>query len=142
MEGDLSKILEFPDKNWLLFAIADKDQQGILYTFAEKCLDSGVLYVCGAGEACGEIENAFDLAEVDRKLVHLKRDLKQDDFDDPLMTTRHDDFDEGFWFSATVAHHALEPINKIVVANLTVNNYEFIIKDLVVRLNSGWLPSD
>lgn len=140
MEGDLSRIQEFPSKNWMLFAIADKDQLAALYSFAEKCLDLGVLYICGAGEACSEIDDAFDMVEVDRKLASLKRDLKQEDFDDSPMTTWHHDFDEGFWFSVTTAYHERELINKVVVANLTDNNYELIIKDLIARINSGWLP--
>ena len=50
--GDtFNEVESFPSKNWLIFAIADKNQVGKLYSFAEKCLDRGVLYICGAGEA-------------------------------------------------------------------------------------------
>ena len=67
--NDFTRIEEFPTKNWLLFAIADKGQLGLLYSFAEKCLDKNVLYICGAGEAGSEIDDAFDLVIVDRKLA-------------------------------------------------------------------------
>ena|SRR6185369_11885084 len=140
IDGDLSTIQAFPTVNWMLFAIADKGQLEILYAFAEKCLDLGVLYVCGVGEAGSKIDDAFSLVEIDRKLANLKRDLTQDDFEGSPMTTWHHDFEEGFWFSATVAHHEHEFINKVVVANLTTNSYETIVKDLICKIDSSWLP--
>ena len=140
--NDFSEIESFPSKNWLLFAIADQDQLGGLYSFAEKCLDRGVLYICGTGEACSEIDDAFDFVMVDRKLASLNRDLTQDDFDDSPMTTWHHDFDEGFWFSVTTAYHEEELIDKVIVANLTAKNYGSRIRKLVEKIQSGWLPSD
>jgi len=140
--NDFNEIESFPSKNWLLFVIADQDQLGRLYSFAEKCLDRGVLYICGAGEACSEIDDAFDFAIVDGKLASLNRDLTQDDFRDSPMTTWHDDFDEGFWFSVTTAYHEEQLIDKVIVANLTEKNYEFRIKELVDKIHAGWLPSD
>jgi hypothetical protein len=140
--SDLAKTGEFPTANWLLFAIADKGQLELLYSFAEKCLDRGVLYICGAGEASSEIDDAFDFVVLDRKLASLKRDLTEDDFDDSPMTTWHNDFDEGFWFAATTAYHEKEAIGHVIVANLTQESYEFRIKDLIAKINSGWLPSD
>jgi hypothetical protein len=137
-----SEIESFPPKNWLLFAIADQDQLGRLYSFAEKCLDRGVLYICGAGEACSEIDDAFDSVMVDRKLAGLNRDLTQDDFHDSPMTTWHHDFDEGFWFSVTTAYHEEQLIDKVIVANLTEKNYEFRIKELVEKIQAGWFPPD
>jgi len=97
---------------------------------------------CGAGEACSEIDDAFDFAIVDGKLASLNRDLTQDDFRDSPMTTWHDDFDEGFWFSVTTAYHEEQLIDKIVVANLTEKNYKFRIKELVAKIQAGWLPPD
>lgn len=126
----------------MLFAIADRDQLGMLHAFAEKCLELDVLYICGAGEAGSEIDDTFDMVIVDKKLASLTRDLTQGDFEDSPMTTWHQDFDEGFWFSATVAHHEREFIDKLVVANLTANSYEIIVNELISKINSGWLPSD
>jgi hypothetical protein len=141
--GDsFNEVESFPSKNWLLFAIAEKAQARNLYTFAEKCLDRGVLYVCGAGEACSDIDDAFDSVMVDRKLASLNRDLTQDDFQNSPMTTWHHDFDEGFWFSVKIANHETELINKVVVANLTTGNFQFRIKELIEKIQLGWLPSD
>ena len=142
IRNDFSEIESFPSKNWLLFAIADRDQLGGLSSFAEKCLDRDVLYICGAGEACSEIDDAFDFVMVDRKLASLNRDLTQDDFHDSPMTTWHHDFDEGFWFSVAAAYHEKELIDKVVVANLTAKNYEFRIKELLEKIRAGWLPPD
>jgi hypothetical protein len=70
-------------------------------------------------------------------LAGLKRDLTEDDFDDLPMTTWHHDFDEGFWFAATTAYHEEDPIQHVIVANLTEKSYEFRIRDLVARISSG-----
>jgi hypothetical protein len=142
IQRSLTEIEEFPTENWLLFAIADKDQLGLLPLFAEKCLDKGVLYICGAGQASSEIDDAFDLVIVERKLASLNRDLTEEDFDDSPMTTWHSDFDEGFWFSVTAACHETEKIQHVIVANLTQQCYESRIKDLINQINSGWLPPD
>ena len=138
LENDFTKIDEFPTKNWLLFAIADKAQVELLYSFAEKCLDKNVLYICGAGEACAEIDNAFDLVIVDRKVASLNRDLTQNDFEDSPMTIWNDDFDEGFWFCLTTASHEKEMIEKVLVANITDKSYEDRIKALAIKIKSGW----
>ena len=137
--NDFTKIEEFPSKNWLLFAIADKGQLGLLYSFAEKCLDRNVLYICGAGS---EIDDAFDSVIVDSRLASSNRDLTQNDFDDSPMTTWHRDFDEGFWFFVTTASREKEIIEQVVVANITEESYEVRIKDLVAKISSGWLPPD
>lgn len=142
LENDLNKTEEFPTKNWLLFAIADKAQLDLLYSFAERCLDRNVLYICGAGEACSEIDDAFDMVVVDRRSTDLNKDLTQDDFKDTPMTTWHYDLDEGFWFAVTTACHEKESIKQVVVANLTEKSYERYIKDLVERIDAGWLPPD
>ena len=130
--GDL-----LPKTGWVLFAIADNEQISILDSLSKFCLDNSVLYICGAGEAASRIDDAFDLEVVDRKTA-----VGNENYSDVPMTTWHHDFDEGFWFAATLAYHETLPIDTVVCINLTEKNYQSRIADLISKINGGWLPED
>lgn len=62
--------------------------------------------------------------------------------DDVLMTSWHRDFEEGFWFALTTANYGNLPIETVVVANMTGNNYLPTIQRLTKQIADGWLPPD
>jgi hypothetical protein len=132
---DLSALL--PDSNWMLFAIADREQVPLLDALAKTCLEKGVLYICGAGDSGSQIDDAFDIEIVNRKIA-----ANNDDYDDTLMTTWHNNLEEGFWFATTVAYHDTIPIDTVVSLNLTEHDYQDRISDLINKINSGWIPED
>jgi hypothetical protein len=133
--SDLSASL--PDSNWMLFAIADQQQIPFLDALAKTCLDKGVLYICGAGKSGSQVDDAFDIEIVNRKI-----EANNDDYEDTPMTTWNNNFDEGFWFATTVAYNQLLPIETVVCINLTDHDYQDRISDLIHKINSGWLPED
>lgn len=128
--------------NWILFVIEDNIWNPILRKFAEMCLDKEVLYVCAAGKACSEIDDLFDFTMVDRLMDGGKLPSWYQSDDDVLMTSWHHNFEEGFWFAATVANYEDFPIETVLVVNLTSDDYLPIIQDLSEKIAGGWLPSD
>ena len=141
--GDnVDAFASIPLKNWVLFIIEDNIHNPILNSFAEICIGNEVLYVCTAGKACSEVEDLFDMImvmkEIDGKT--LPSWMKTDE--DVLMTTCHNDFDEGFWFATTLATYENFTIDSVLVANLTKQDYLHHIQDLVKKINEGWLPED
>lgn len=142
INDDMSNLTSIVLNNWVLFAIADKEQMPILNKFAEICLDSNVLYVCGAGELASEIDTEFDSAIVNRMIDIGEWPNNSDAFEDTAMTTFHSDFDEGFWFATFVAAHPTIIIERVLVANLTQHDYSNRIIELIEKINFGWLPPD
>lgn len=126
-----------PKTDWVLFAIADNEQISMLDRLSKFCLDNGVLYICGAGEAASRIDDAFDLEVVDRKIA-----AEDENYSDVPMTTWHNNFDEGFWFAATLAYHETLLIDTVVCMNLTEKDYQSRIADLISKINGGWLPEN
>jgi hypothetical protein len=124
-----------PTSNWVLFAIADKEQVPLLDTLAKACLDMGVLYICGAGDAAVKITEAFDLELISRKI-----EASDDDYDDVPMTACHTDFDKGFWFAATRTFHETCPLDNLICINLTKRDYQGRISELISKIKCGWFP--
>ncbi|HET6996812.1 MAG TPA: hypothetical protein VFI06_17585 [Chitinophagaceae bacterium] len=137
---DINKISHL--ENWILFIIENNVDNPVLRPFLELCIDRDVLYVCTAGAAGSEVDDLADLLMVIRKLKgkYLPSWLKSDD--DVLMTTWHDDFEEGFWFAAQVARYEDHPIQNVLVANLSRQTQLNRIQGLIKRINEGWLPPD
>jgi len=97
--NDKNWLALLPDKNWLLFLIADDEQIPQFDDILKICLERNVLYVCSTGKAANKIEDIFD-EEIGIKTINLRSDYEQP------VTTSHKNFDEGFWFATNIA-----PIN-------------------------------
>jgi hypothetical protein len=142
IQQDLQPLEAANLKNWVLFVIEDNINNPILGQFADTCIDKDVLYVCMAGKACSEVDDLFDFKMVDREQTGAKLPSWYQSGDDVLMTSWHHDFEEGFWFALTTANYESLPINTVVVANLTGDNYLPIIQRLTKKITEGWPPSN
>jgi hypothetical protein len=142
IQQDLQQLEALDLKNWVLFVIEDNIHNPILGQFADICIDKDVLYVCAAGKACSEVDDLFDFKMLDREIVGKKLPSWYQSEDDVLMTSWHQDFDEGFWFALTTANYGELSIETVVVANLTGDNYLPTIQRLTKQIADGWLPPD
>lgn len=142
IQQDLQRLEALNLKNWVLFVIEDNIHNPILGQFADMCIDKDVLYVCAAGKACSEVDDLFDFKMVDREMAEGKLPSWYQSADDVLMTSWHRDFDEGFWFALTTANYGEMPIETVVVANLTGDNYLPTIQRLTKQIADDWLPPD
>jgi hypothetical protein len=142
IEQDLQEFERLDLKNWILFVIEDDIKNPILRQFADVCIDKDVLYVCAAGKVCSELDDLFDFAMVDREQTGGKFPSWHRSVNDVLMTSWHHDFEEGFWFITTTANYENQPIQTVLVINLTGDNYLPIIQSLAKRISEGWLPSN
>lgn len=139
---DLQEFESLDLKNWVLFVIEDGSKNPILRQFAELCIDREVLYVCAAGKAGSELDDLFDFTMLNKKKTGGKLPSWYQSDDDVLMTSWHDDVEEGFWFAATTANYENQPIGTVLVANLTRYNYLPVVQSLTKRISEGWLPSN
>lgn len=140
--NDLDEFSAAQLTNWVVFVICDDITNPLLTPFASNCIDKDVLYMYAAGKVCSEIDDLFDWEMVMRKLEGGKLPGWHKTDEDVLMTSWHHNFDEGFWFVATVTEYDDYLIDTVLVANFTGENYLPKIEQLTRQINEGWLPPD
>ena len=137
---------QLPSKNWIVFSIADKDDEALLNNATIKCLDKNVSYTCSAGELGSDTEAYFDQEIVWREVQKEEKTGAPQNYDRTPMTTSHRNFSEGFWFATTVAYPTIEDryihIETVVCVDCTERGVKEHIQSLIEKINSGWLPSD
>lgn len=142
IQQDLEELEELNLNNWVLFVIEDNIENPILRQFADLCIGKNVLYVCAAGNACYEVDDLFDFTMVDRAQAGVNLPVWYQCDEDVLMTSWHNDLEEGFWFAVTLANYNDIQVGTVLVVNLTGDNYLPIIEDLMAKIINGWLPSN
>jgi hypothetical protein len=146
VRADLSWFDKLPSSNWLAFTIADTSDKDLLNDTTKKCLDKNVLYTCSAGQLSSLTEDYFDEEIVWRQVQIEEKTGKPQDYETSPMTTFHKNFDEGFWFAATVAnataHDKYIPIDIVVCIDMTQRGVKKYLIELIDKIKSSWLPSD
>ncbi len=127
---------DFPNKSWLLFAIAGRDEIEIFDEISRRAIDNNVVYVCAAGPNCESFHDTFDEEIVIREVENLYLPNYC------IMTTWHRDFDEGFWFAVSSAFGDDEKINKVICLDITRQNMKPKIVDFIAKIKTGWLPQN
>ena len=141
--NDNSNWLDFlPTENWVVFTIADKENKEIPHESTAQILDKNVTYTCSAGELAGLTEQYFDEEIGWRGVQYEEKTGKQYDYEQTPMTTMHQNFSEGFWFSGFCAFDGEKEIDKIVCIDFTTRKVKRHLTELVKKINNGWLPSD
>jgi len=133
---------DLPKDNWLVFPIGQGNDIDSYSKLVDKSIDNNVLYVCAAGQYSELIHDIFDEMIVQKKIENNESVDNEDDFEDSPITTWHNNFSDGFWFAITTAHHGLKIIDKIVCVDFTKQSVKGHLKDLIEKINNGWLPSD
>jgi hypothetical protein len=139
---DLAEFEATDLSNWAVYVIEDDAKNPLLPTFASLCIKKNVVYMSSTGAACSIVDDIFDETFVDLEIgggdlpswIHSEEDV--------LMTTRHYNFGEGFWFITTVANNGNVPIETVLVANFTRVDRSLDVEKLVIDINNGWIPED
>ncbi|MES2617400.1 MAG: hypothetical protein V4613_05950 [Bacteroidota bacterium] len=126
-------IKNVPQSNWLCILVHNNRQRTYLDEVISKIIDNDVCYVCTVGQSC---EKTHDL--IDEEIVFREVDIEKSHLPNHhIMTTWHNDFDEGIWFALFAAHHDEVSIDKVVVLDMTdgieLNRIEKLLVDLKVN---------
>jgi hypothetical protein len=125
---------DFPTNEWLLFAIAEKDDINIFNEINRHAIDNNVVYVCSVGEKCELFHDVIDddivIRDVENEYLpsHL------------IMTTWHDDFDEGFWFAISAAFGDGPEIKRITCIDISNDDFRPKLRELIEKIDAGWFP--
>ncbi|MEH6682520.1 MAG: hypothetical protein V7724_18410 [Sediminicola sp.] len=131
-----------PNKDWLAFTIANKEDEELVPPTVKICMDKEVSYTCSAGTLAHWTEQYFDEEINLRALDHEMRTKEAYDHNQAPVTTAHQNFSEGFWFATTLAHDPYKDIYKVVCLDFTKLKVKRHLTELIDKINNGWLPSD
>lgn len=130
-----------PNCDWIVFTIANEEDEELIPSAVKACMDKSVSYTCSAGTIANRTENYFDEEIAWRGVDYEIKTKKEIDYEESPMTTAHESFDEGFWFASTLASHHSFYIDKIVCLDFTKRNVKKNLVELIDKINNGWLPS-
>ena len=142
IKESISWETELPHDYWLVLPIGHKKDIELIKKVSRICLDKNVNYMCALGLECELIHDTFEEVLVDRRIEKGLSVDSPDDFKKEPMTTWHEDFGEGVWFSLTTAFNDYKKIKKVVCLDLTDKGEKEKLLDFIDKINKGWLPDD
>lgn len=110
---DVNWEKEMPKKNWLLVVVAENKHKNILREIINKALAHDLSYACCVGKQGELLHDMFDEEIVFRQVDFDKLYLPPHF----IITTWHDDVEQGLWFSIFAAYNADVEINKVFCLN-------------------------
>jgi hypothetical protein len=131
-----------PKNDWIVFTIANKEDEELVPPAVKICMDKNVAYTCSAGTLAHWTEQYFDEEITGRALDFELRTKKKFDYEFSPVTTAHQNFSEGFWFATTLAYDGFKETDKVVCLDFTKRKVKKHLTDLIEKINTGWLPSD
>ena len=131
-----------PKNDWIVFTIANKEDEELVPSAVKICMDKNVAYTCSAGTLAHWTEQYFDEEITGQALNFELRTKKKFDYEFSPVTTAHQNFSEGFWFATTLAYDGFKETDKVVCLDFTKRKVKKHLTDLIEKINNGWLPSD
>ena len=131
-----------PKNDWIVFTIANKEDEELVPPAVKICMDKNVAYTCSAGTLAHWTEQYFDEEITGRALDYEFRTKKDYDYEFSPVTTAHQNFSEGFWFATTLAYDAYKETDKVICLDFNKRKVKQHLTELIEKINSGWLPSD
>ncbi|MFL1012359.1 hypothetical protein [Flavisericum labens] len=131
-----------PKNDWIVFTIANKEDEELVPPAVKICMDKNVAYTCSAGTLAHWTEQYFDEEITGRALDFELRTKKKFAYELSPVTTAHQNFSEGFWFATTLAFDGFKETDKVVCLDFTKRKVKRHLTDLIEKINNGWLPND
>jgi len=124
---------DLPKSNWLCVLVDNDRPRNYIDEVILKLISNDVCYVCTVGQSCELNHDLIDEEIVFRKVEIDDHYLPKHD----IMTTWHNDFDEGIWFAIFAAYGEDVSIDKVVILDMT-NGHE---KERIDGLLDGYKVS-
>jgi len=104
-----------PSKNWLCILLTNDTDRKYINELITKIIEKNVCYVCSIGMQC---EKVHDL--IDEEISFRETSTKVKDIPSHfIMTTWHNNFEEGIWFAFFAAQHEEVEIEKVIIIDMT-----------------------
>lgn len=121
-----------PNSNWLCILVDHDRPRNYIDEVISKLINNDVAWISTVGQRC---EKNHDLADDEIQ-------FRQVDIDDlylpkhDIMTTWHNDFDDGIWFSIFAAKDEDVTIEKVVILDMTDGRESNRIDNLLNKFSS------
>ncbi|WP_258104488.1 hypothetical protein [Marinoscillum sp. MHG1-6] len=128
-----------PTSNWLVIILTKSKNKQFFGEIIKKSIDRNVSYICSIGE---QQDIVHDMA--DEEIVYRDVDIEHYHLPEHrIITTGHQDFEEGIWFGLFSANNDECEINDVVIINVTNDkSYGQLTLDLISKIDSGYIPKD
>jgi hypothetical protein len=110
---DKDWLAELPTQDWLCILVINEKHRVYLDELLPKLLLRNVAWVCTIGRECEWAHDLLDEEIVVREVAGLYLPPHQ------IMTTWHDDFEEGIWFALFAAQGDQEALKQVAIVDLT-----------------------
>jgi hypothetical protein len=131
---------EWPDKDWICFAIADVPVTVDAFDkFARHAIKKGIAELIAYGKCSEQIHDLFDEIAVEMEVMEQHAEVD-------VMTTWHEEgIASAFWqcFYVTCLPDTADLKNlKIICLDFNSKDQKEKLKDFLIKFNEGWIPSD
>ena len=124
-----------PKKDWATFTIVNEENESGVPLMVSACVDACVDYICCAGEIASLTHDYFD-----EEIVWRSVDNNSPKTDYSPLTTFHSSISEGFWYCCQLENDEDYSTETIVCIDLTRKKVKNLLKELIEKMKSGWLP--
>jgi hypothetical protein len=126
-----------PKNDWVVFTIANKEDEELVPSAVKICMDKNASSICSAGTLAHWTESYFDEEISWRGVDYEMKTKKEFDYELSPVTTTHENFEEGFWFAATLAHDDNFNINKVICLDFTKRKVRKHLTELIEKINNN-----
>lgn len=106
---------ELPKSNWLCILVDNDRKRNYIDEVISKIINNDVCWISTVGRTC-QINHDFIDEEIVFRQVEIENlYLPKHD----ILTTWHQEFEEGIWFSFFAANHKDISIDKVVILDMT-----------------------
>jgi len=124
---------DFPNRNWSLIIIADDMNTNYFDEIIRKAIDNDVIFISSIGK---HQELIHDLADEELEMRDVENQYLPKH---NIITTGHEDFEEGIWFGIYVAESIEKIIEQVLILDVSRNNRTKTI-ELIKKFELGYLP--
>lgn len=108
-------LQELPSKDWLCVLCVQETPKRYINEVLAKIITNDVCYVCTIGSQCEFVHDLLDEEIVYRETEEPPLYLPKHD----IMTTWHNDFDDGIWFAIYEANDDQIEIKNVLILDMT-----------------------
>ncbi|GAB3297955.1 hypothetical protein ACFQT0_01680 [Hymenobacter humi] len=120
-------LKELPSQNWLCILCVEETPRRYLDEVLAKIINQDVCYVCTIGAQCEFVHDLLDEEICYREVEEPPLCLPKYD----IITTWHNDFDEGIWFAIFAAYADAVEIKTVIILDMTAGKEQERIKEIL-----------
>lgn len=126
-----------PSKNWVAIILTKTKNKKYFDEIIRKSIERNACFICSMGDQQDLVHEMADqeiaFRETDIEPLYLP--------EHKIITTGHDDLEEGIWFGTYSALNDEFDIEDVVIINATYDGFnEIKLKNVIEKFKKGYIP--